>query len=181
LISTEFGFSKLGCHIKFPLQFDLSPYCSFDLSECTVPEELGKSHSTQPIYSTSSSSTSMWSDLSSKYKTPISGTLLNSCVGGDNSYARAPTPKLMEEQSHFDHDNPPKSMLNSKNSSSTVPVLYNLVSVVEHSGNHSGGHYTVYKKDSKHQQWFHISDERVTPVDDVRNANAYMLFYEKIE
>ncbi|KAK4417350.1 Ubiquitin carboxyl-terminal hydrolase 27 [Sesamum alatum] len=74
---------------------------------------------------------------------------------------------------------------------------YRLVSVVEHFGSSGGGHYTVYRKvtarlgdedpiavlESAIEQWFCISDSEVHSVSekDVLDANASMLFYEKID
>ncbi|KAL0378875.1 UNVERIFIED_CONTAM: Ubiquitin carboxyl-terminal hydrolase 27 [Sesamum radiatum] len=73
---------------------------------------------------------------------------------------------------------------------------YRLVSVVVHFGSSGGGHYTVYRKvtarigdedpvallESTIEQWFCISDSEVHTVSekDVLDANASMLFYEKI-
>jgi len=171
LVGTELGFSKLGCHISFPMRLDLSPFCSFDLSQRTVPEEEeAVSFSNPPIHCSSlllDGSKSRSSSLS----TP------SSCVGGDNSYTQ--NQKLDCECARFDHDNLPKSLASNKPSS--PPVLYNLVSIIEHRGTHSGGHYTVYRRGTQDpDQWYYISDEMVSRVDDVRNAQAYMLFYEKI-
>ncbi|KAL7104535.1 hypothetical protein ACP275_08G251400 [Erythranthe tilingii] len=76
--------------------------------------------------------------------------------------------------------------------------MYRLVSVVVHYGGGGGGHYTVYRKvraklgdennfvallESSIEQWFSISDSQVLSVSerDVFDANASMLFYEKIE
>ncbi|XP_042025553.1 ubiquitin carboxyl-terminal hydrolase 27 [Salvia splendens] len=71
---------------------------------------------------------------------------------------------------------------------------YRLVSVVEHFGSSGGGHYTVYRKvrgkigddgedSAEIQQWFCISDSQVDSVleREVMDANASMLFYEKLE
>ncbi|XP_011100068.1 ubiquitin carboxyl-terminal hydrolase 27 [Sesamum indicum] len=74
---------------------------------------------------------------------------------------------------------------------------YRLFSVVEHFGSSGGGHYTVYRKvtarlgdedpvallESTIEQWFCISDSEVHSVSekDVLDANASMLFYEKID
>ncbi|KAL0291392.1 UNVERIFIED_CONTAM: Ubiquitin carboxyl-terminal hydrolase 27 [Sesamum calycinum] len=74
---------------------------------------------------------------------------------------------------------------------------YRLISVVEHFGSSGGGHYTVYRKvtarlgdedpvallESTIEQWFCISDAEVHSVSerDVLDANASMLFYEKID
>ncbi|KDP35292.1 hypothetical protein JCGZ_09451 [Jatropha curcas] len=76
------------------------------------------------------------------------------------------------------------------------PLLYRLVSVVEHFGRAGGGHYTVYRSvrsdslkehtsenhKSSHQQWFCISDSDVCSVaeEDVLAADASLLFYERI-
>ncbi|KAL7144122.1 hypothetical protein ABFS83_08G237300 [Erythranthe nasuta] len=76
--------------------------------------------------------------------------------------------------------------------------MYRLVSVVVHYGGDGSGHYTVYRKvraklgdennfvallESSIEQWFSISDSQVLSVSerDVFDANASMLFYEKIE
>ncbi|WCJ31709.1 Ubiquitin carboxyl-terminal hydrolase 27 [Euphorbia peplus] len=80
---------------------------------------------------------------------------------------------------------------------SSKPLLYRLVSVVEHFGRVGGGHYTVYRsarsesleecdgenhKPSLHTQWFCISDSNVNSVaeEDVLGAEASLLFYEQI-
>lgn len=73
---------------------------------------------------------------------------------------------------------------------------FRLVSVVEHFGSSGGGHYTVYKKvrgkmgdgdrvaeiESGIERWFSISDSQVVGVleREVLDANASMLFYEKL-
>ncbi|XP_054829198.1 ubiquitin carboxyl-terminal hydrolase 16 [Eublepharis macularius] len=84
-------------------------------------------------------------------------------------------------------------------------VLYSLYGVVEHSGTMRSGHYTAYVKtraannqlsdlvlhgkslqtsgiQSSKGQWFHISDTHVqaVPVSKVLNAQAYLLFYERL-
>jgi len=177
LVHTEFGFGKLSCHIKFPQQFDLAPYCSFDLSECVVTEEtatkLNPPRNVNPC-------SSLWSDLSKYKNTNPSTGMLNSCIGGDNSYV--PKTKVGCECTQLEHEiTPPMKPVATSQTfqKCTSPLLYSLVSVVEHSGNHAGGHYTAYRKGQK-QQWYHISDERVIPLEDIRNASAYMLFYERI-
>nr|XP_060626441.1 ubiquitin carboxyl-terminal hydrolase 16 isoform X2 [Anolis sagrei ordinatus] len=84
-------------------------------------------------------------------------------------------------------------------------VLYSLYGIVEHSGTMRSGHYTAYVKtrattnqlsdlvlhgkiqhnaetESSKGQWYHISDTRVqaVPVSKVLNAQAYLLFYERL-
>ncbi|TXG60475.1 hypothetical protein EZV62_015048 [Acer yangbiense] len=74
--------------------------------------------------------------------------------------------------------------------------LYRLVSVVEHFGRVGGGHYTVYRSvraesdtedrnehaDTASLRWFSISDSDVfsVSVKDVLNAEASLLFYERM-
>lgn len=75
-------------------------------------------------------------------------------------------------------------------------AIYRLVSVVEHFGSSGGGHYTVFRKvivkigdedpvallESATEEWFCISDSQVDSVSEreVLDANASMLFYEKV-
>ncbi|XP_043857291.1 ubiquitin carboxyl-terminal hydrolase 45 isoform X3 [Dromiciops gliroides] len=94
-----------------------------------------------------------------------------------------------------------------KNVTSGERVLYGLYGIVEHSGSMRGGHYTAYvkvrttsKKPLDHVvgnknihglkettgasagQWVHVSDTHVQLVPESRalNAQAYLLFYERI-
>lgn len=65
----------------------------------------------------------------------------------------------------------------------TTPVLYRLMSVVEHSGNAFSGHYVAYRRDLANPGgWVFVSDEHVksVPWKEVKARQAYMLFYEKI-
>ncbi|XP_057774953.1 ubiquitin carboxyl-terminal hydrolase 27 isoform X2 [Salvia miltiorrhiza] len=93
------------------------------------------------------------------------------------------------------------SLPGSSNEDATIrplrPPMYRLVSVVEHFGGSGGGHYTVYRNvrgkigdgddvgllESATHQWFCISDSQVDSVleREVLDANASMLFYEKLE
>jgi ubiquitin C-terminal hydrolase len=81
----------------------------------------------------------------------------------------------------------------SSSSSGSRKIRYELTSVIVHHGSSRGGHYTTFRKlvnsrnviddiDSS-EEWFHISDNHVSKVDlkTVFSAQAYMLFYEKIE
>ena len=77
------------------------------------------------------------------------------------------------------------------NSSFRKKVPYKLMSVIEHKGNASGGHYQTYRRinwdldtsiqSNKQQQkeWVLVSDESVSPRtwSDVKRCQAYMLFY----
>lgn len=76
------------------------------------------------------------------------------------------------------------------------PILYRLTSVIEHQGNAFGGHYVCYRRlpttstgslagTANHHNsssWYYCSDNVVqeVPWSRVRQAQAYMLFYEAI-
>lgn len=57
-------------------------------------------------------------------------------------------------------------------------MLYRLESIIEHRGTAHGGHYVSYRRFGK--SWFRVSDNAISHISwrDVRNCQAYMLFYE---
>ncbi|KAL9915303.1 ubiquitin specific protease 20/33 [Glossina fuscipes fuscipes] len=59
--------------------------------------------------------------------------------------------------------------------------LYNLVSVICHHGTVGGGHYTCFARNALTDHWYEFDDYHVKEVtaDDVRNCQAYVLFYHK--
>ena len=58
------------------------------------------------------------------------------------------------------------SVYNEKNKSciSSGPYVYELFSIMIHSGSASGGHYYAYIKDFKTGEWFCFNDQSVTKV-----------------
>lgn len=58
---------------------------------------------------------------------------------------------------------------------------YKLVSIVNHVGELSKGHYTALGRDPYSDKWLFFDDEEVTPVksEKISNPHAYLLFYEK--
>ncbi|XP_059824078.1 ubiquitin carboxyl-terminal hydrolase 16 isoform X1 [Hypanus sabinus] len=99
----------------------------------------------------------------------------------------------------------PFCAVNCKNVEGYTNILYSLYGVVEHSGTMRSGHYTAYVKvraprkhlseyalsrckvpiisaEAPRGRWFHVSDTSVKAVaeSDVMNAQAYLLFYERI-
>lgn len=79
--------------------------------------------------------------------------------------------------------------------SSSGPILYRLMSVIEHRGDAYRGHYQTFRRvvapsnpaapnqtNHLHKEWAYISDQTVEYVDwsRVRQCQAYMLFYEAI-
>ncbi|TRY76361.1 hypothetical protein TCAL_00015 [Tigriopus californicus] len=79
------------------------------------------------------------------------------------------------------------SLLSDMSSSSSPSDLYLLRSVVVHLGQVSSGHYVTYRRGPLNtpsgSKWFCISDASVEPVplSTVLKANAFMLFYEKLQ
>merc|ERR1712008_177133 len=79
------------------------------------------------------------------------------------------------------------------------PFVYELFSIMIHSGSASGGHYYAYIKDFATGEWFCFNDQSVTKItyDDIRktygggnsrsyysswtsSANAYVLMYRQV-
>lgn len=63
-------------------------------------------------------------------------------------------------------------------------VNYRLCAVIVHEGRSMHqGHYTAYCWNAQVQTWLHFNDQRVTlcPFTQVQQAQAYMLFYNRIE
>ncbi|XP_019770747.1 ubiquitin carboxyl-terminal hydrolase 47 isoform X2 [Dendroctonus ponderosae] len=83
----------------------------------------------------------------------------------------------------------------------TGPYVYELFSIMIHSGSASGGHYYAYVKDFDKNLWFCFNDQNVSPItsEDIRktygggpqrayysgayssSTNAYMLMYRQID
>uniref|UniRef100_A0A0K8SRZ2 Ubiquitin carboxyl-terminal hydrolase 47 n=2 Tax=Lygus hesperus TaxID=30085 RepID=A0A0K8SRZ2_LYGHE len=101
-------------------------------------------------------------------------------------------------------NNSNNSMENEKNinqSLSKGPFVYELYSIMIHSGSASGGHYYAYIKDFTRGEWFCFNDQLVSPItrDDIvktygggphrmyyngahsSSTNAYMLMYRQID
>lgn len=90
---------------------------------------------------------------------------------------------------------------NRKHNERKGPYIYELFSIMIHSGSASGGHYYAYIKDFKHGKWYCFDDQSVSRVthDDIRktygggpnrtyysgayssSTNAYMLMYRQID
>ncbi|GAB1599175.1 ubiquitin carboxyl-terminal hydrolase 47-like isoform X1 [Argonauta hians] len=91
---------------------------------------------------------------------------------------------------------------NSKESDAKGPYIYELFSIMIHSGSAAGGHYYAYIKSFKDGQWYSFNDQHVSKItyDDIRktyggsntsrtyysasytsSTNAYMLMYRQID
>jgi ubiquitin C-terminal hydrolase len=183
---------KLNCHIDFPLELDLAPFCSFN-GEVAFESSLVKS-----IFRVESGSRDN-SRASTKLANEASSS--GAIVGGN--------PLKREEQVVSDFSSKKNRTTKGRNGTEKPSLLYRLVSVIVHHGNHSGGHYTAYRqlltepfsnhqqyeeyikqsmedpnlKHTESQDWIHISDENVhrVSVDEVLRSQAYMLYYEKMD
>ena len=90
----------------------------------------------------------------------------------------------MMKSSNKDDDNAP--MYDQMTSENIEPeTVYELYSIVCHSGSLHGGHYTAYVSymTESGRDWYHISDSHFSQVTENRamSAEAYILFYRKIE
>jgi ubiquitin C-terminal hydrolase len=59
--------------------------------------------------------------------------------------------------------------------------LYNLVTVLTHSGTLASGHYTTFAKHLDNEIWYHFDDQHVRQAssNEVLSSDAYVLFYER--
>lgn len=191
---------KLNCHVDFPLELDLAPFCSFN-GEVAFESSLVKSIfnvETQERKDSNSRCSSMRLANEASYSSsPVNGSIL----GGN--------PSKHDDRFTCECASKKNRVTKGKNGTETSSILYRLVSVIVHHGNHSGGHYTVFRKllsepfsnpkeydefmsksmeDPNFQQadkreWVHISDEHTqqVSVEEVLKSQAYMLYYEKVD
>lgn len=62
------------------------------------------------------------------------------------------------------------------------PALFDLIAVINHSGQISSGHYTAYAKNPILKQWYLYNDNyvySVTDLDSIISEKAYILFYKR--
>jgi len=190
---------KLNCHIDFPLELDIAPFCSFN-GEVAFESSLVKSIfrvETQERKDSNRCSSMRLANESTYSTSPVNGSI----VGGN--------PSKHDERYTCECASKKNRVTKGQNGVETSSLLYRLVSVIVHHGNHSGGHYTVFRKllsdpfsnlqqydefinksmyDPNYQQadkreWVHISDEHTqrVSVDEVLKSQAYMLYYEKVD
>jgi len=63
--------------------------------------------------------------------------------------------------------------------SSSQPVWYRLVAVIEHRGSENSGHYICYRKFNNHWVYTSDLDTREVTAEHVHTTVPYMLFYER--
>merc|ERR1711874_774503 len=120
----------------------------------------------------------------------------------ENSVENASTFQSESDNQDEDEGIDVSSMYNERNKACLMangPFVYELFSIMVHSGSASGGHYYAYIKDFATGEWFCFNDQSVTKItyDDIRktygggnsrsyysswssSANAYMLMYRQI-
>lgn len=62
--------------------------------------------------------------------------------------------------------------------------MYDLISICNHAGGVSGGHYTAFCKNHFDKKWYEFDDSCVTPLgknQPLVSSEAYILIYEKRE
>jgi len=192
---------KLNCHIDFPLDLDLAPFCSFSgeviFDSILLKSVIGNERKVEHKQEAPRCSSVRLVNEANPSTQPSSK---QACVGGN--------PKKHEEHIVCDCTSK-KTRVEKKTGTDKATMMYKLASVVVHHGNHSGGHYTVFRKllsqpftnkqqydeyvkklsedsnfkEAEKREWVHISDEHVQRVDveDVMRSQAYMLYYEKVE
>ncbi|XP_071555932.1 ubiquitin carboxyl-terminal hydrolase 47 isoform X1 [Temnothorax nylanderi] len=146
--------------------------------------------------------------------TTDSGTLDDDCAPCDNSLSNSnhSASHDQDDDEGIDMSNGPSTSSctthnheNEKNRSTYMlgkgPYMYELFSIMIHSGSASGGHYYAYIKDFRTQEWLCFNDQSVTQIthDDIQktygggpsrayysgayssSTNAYMLMYRQID
>jgi len=165
LIGME-SYVKINFHIDFPLELDLAPFCSFAGEIAT--DELLKSfmnESEEKDVDPARKSSSLRGDNNARSSTNT--TFNSSIVGGQDGYYAVKQNNTCEF--------PKREMRPRADSASkTSQLLYQLVSVIVHHGDQSGGHYTVYRKllaepfssEKQYEQFVKASfDEKAFPYD----------------
>ncbi|XP_029160732.1 ubiquitin carboxyl-terminal hydrolase 47 isoform X2 [Nylanderia fulva] len=146
--------------------------------------------------------------------TTDSGTLDDDCAPCDNSLSNSnhSANHDQDDDEGIDMSNGPSTSSctthnheNEKNRGTYMlgkgPYMYELFSIMIHSGSASGGHYYAYIKDFRTQEWLCFNDQSVTQIthDDIQktygggpsrayysgayssSTNAYMLMYRQID
>ncbi|XP_036142205.1 ubiquitin carboxyl-terminal hydrolase 47 isoform X2 [Monomorium pharaonis] len=146
--------------------------------------------------------------------TTDSGTLDDDCAPCDNSLSNSnhSASHDQDDDEGIDMSNGPSTSNctthnheNEKNRGTYMlgkgPYMYELFSIMIHSGSASGGHYYAYIKDFRTQEWLCFNDQSVTQItyDDIQktygggpsrayysgayssSTNAYMLMYRQID
>jgi ubiquitin C-terminal hydrolase len=191
LVRSGVQFRKLNCHVEFPEELDLTPYCSFAGGPEPLPGKYLKRAEPTVMH-----------PFVDRFATPRRPNKTVSGLGGGSNYSQGEK-DLYAMKNHGKEEKEPLSTTPGRTNSH----LYRLVSVIVHLGDHLGGHYAVYRKllsnpwksysdydqfvnktvedasvlDKEPREWVYISDEQVRPahISEVKKAQAYMLYYEK--
>lgn len=119
---------------------------------------------------------------------------------GQSTTAAGQDPSELQEDDEGIDMNGGDGKSTSSTSNEAGPFLYELFSIMIHSGSASGGHYYAYIKDFESGQWFSFNDQTVSPItqEDIQKSfggagykaflsayssstNAYMLMYRQID
>lgn len=173
---------KLNDKVGFPEKLNLNPFVSASKSE----NDQGTAEGETIVKYDDCSTT----DSGSADDESCQGTDLSSTVNGQDDNCADSDEGIDVSSGNNHHENEAKG-----------PYLYDLFSIMIHSGSASGGHYYAYIKDFDKNLWFCFNDQSVTPIteDDIRktygggpqrtyysgafssSTNAYMLMYRQID
>nr|CAD7439732.1 unnamed protein product [Timema bartmani] len=180
---------KLNDKVVFP---DLLNLNSFILTAASSKEDSEPVTEDMTVKNDDSSTTDSGSALDDE-----------SCQGTDTTILTQDI-DYQEDDEGIDMSNGPNHHENEKNRRHTLqrgPYMYELFSIMIHSGSASGGHYYAYIKDFKSKEWFCFNDQTVSRItkDDIQktygggplkgyysgayssSTNAYMLMYRQID
>ncbi|KAG9151733.1 hypothetical protein Leryth_002021 [Lithospermum erythrorhizon] len=192
---------KLQGHISFPLVLDLAPFLKNGLGSKTQEQMLLNDLNKQKFNPTHTSSyvnmpqpqPHLDSGIGQREMEIDDGRIQYGCT--NNSSEQCLNSNGTGEDRAFMHYGA-KGQAGETSMGHMEHHRYLLVSVVQHYGRVGHGHYTVYRKvtgkssiedpvgllESNFAQWFCISDSEVYSIseEEVLNAEASLLFYEKI-
>ena len=160
--------------VEFPQTLDLSPYCAYG-PRTSTPWAAG---SLKPVCypPPTTSPSALPTPPPSSSATTTTGT--SKGLNGEKSTSMTNNENVQKKLTAGSMTNLPGT----GGSNAGGKMLYRLQSIIEHRGNAYGGHYICYRKNHSTGIWHQISDANVTPISwkQVRNCQAYMLFYEAI-
>lgn len=198
----HFGFISF-CRVTFPQSLNLNSF----IKEADVASTFAAAHTNgSSCDATSSEHGSVESAIKcDDCSTTDSGSILEEEVGGVAASTHLPG-HIKPEIDGQDDDEGIDMSASAENRSILAnepgPYLYELFSIMIHSGSASGGHYYAYIKEFENGEWFCFNDQSVSPINQEAieksyggaassrsfyssayssSTNAYMLMYRQVD